>query len=185
MNSATIFDIMHDYVVFATGLPGKDVRITRPNAGLNVQNDRGTVATIGLINSTPIGQDAEFFNNIDGNDDDVEEIVSANRRLTASIKIFGGDSEDLINKVSSNLKRQGAKDIFYNGGESIGILTKGEVLNLSTVLNGSYNEIRQLDIRLYINHVEGQNINAINSATIGVEIQNGSQKLETTIEVQQ
>ncbi len=181
MTNLEIYKIVQKYVVFATGLPGASVRLARPNQGVRTAKDRGTIVSINLINSTPIGKDYTLFKDIDGDDLNIEEVVVANRNLTASIKVYGSDAEDIAIKISNNTVRSGAKGVFYSGG--IGVLKKGNVLDLTAVLSGSYEETRQLDIQLYIKHVDELNVNVINSATIDVEIQNGSLKLNGKVEV--
>jgi hypothetical protein len=182
VNNSEIYEIIHTYVVFATGLPVADVRPVRDNYNIEPIKDRGTIVTIGLINSTPIGMDQTFYENIEGDDLNVNELVSADRNLTASIKVDGDDAEDIANKIAWNTARSGASEIFYNG--EIGFIRKGEIINLSELLNGGYNEIRQIDIEFHINHVDALEVNAINSSTIDVELQ-GSGTLTETIEVTQ
>ena len=188
MNEFELHNIIHDYIVFATGLPNESVIPAYSNQDMQTYNDRGAIVTINLINPTPIGKDTLYYKDVDN--DNVEEIVFAHRNITASIKVFegkldGNTASDLMDKISSYLIRTKAKSIFYNSGNSIGVIRKGNVIDLPEVLNGSYNSIKQLDIDFHINNSDGLNVNAINSSTIEVESHSGSHITNTQIEVQQ
>ena len=180
MTNAEIFDVLHEYVEYATGLPGKDIRITRPNYGLNPSNDRGTIVTIGIIDPVTIGIDGVFY--VDGEaEEDMAEIISADRNITASIKTYGDDAADVMGQISQKLRGSNAQAIFYRGG--IGFIRRGTVLQISEILNGSFEEIRQLDVEFHVNHIVEEDVKAIDSATIELEVQHETKKLNATIEV--
>ena len=180
MKNSEIFDVVHDYVVFATGLPGRNVRITRPNYGVNPAKDRETIVTIGLINSTQIGIDNRLYRDKESSED-MTEYISSDRNITASIKAYGKDAADVMDQISFKTRTQAGNEILIEGG--LGYLGQGQVLTLSEVLNGSYEEIRQLDLDFHVDHITEADINAIDSATIGVEVQYDTRKLNKTIEV--
>lgn len=182
MNNIDVYKVIQEYVVYATGLAGSNVRLARPELGIETQNDRDTIVTIDLIAHTKIGMDSNLYRDIGGDNQNMIEVVSADRNVTASIIVYGFDSADIVDKISRNLKRQKAKDILYNEGQEIGYLTQGAIVNLSQVLNGSYSEIRQIDIQFFVSHFDDEEINTMNSLDIDLDY-HGSFNEQTKIEV--
>ncbi len=176
-----VYRNLHDYVVLVTGLPNESVRPTYENASSQPTQDRGLLCSINIINQTEIGIDARNYNDQQAGED-LDEDVIGDRNITASIKAYGELAADTCEKIVLGLKSAAGAE-FLNTKE-LGYLRHGSILNISSIQNGGFEKRNQVDVEFHIKTSVTAEVNAIQSAVIGVAFY-GSGEITEQIEVTQ
>ncbi len=174
-----IEETVFDFIVLATGLNEDQVRRSYQNASAQPTQDREMLVSFNLINQTSIGIDSSQFADRTG-DDDLDETVKGDRNVTASIKAYGDNAQNTIEKIGMfGFSASGNEFLNKN---ALGFLNKGQVLDISSVQNGSFEKRRQLDIEFHVVLTTETVTGSIGSADIGFAFY-GSETITGTIEV--
>ena len=159
-----VYRDIHDFVVLATGLDGESVRPVYSNSSARPAQDRGLLCSINLINITQIGQDGKISQDMADPATDIDETIYGDRNVTASVKSYGATAQDIAEKIQLLLSASVGTE-FLNK-KDLGYLRSGQVLDISSLQNGSFENRRQLDIEFHIVTSNTEDVNAINSSEI-------------------
>ena len=171
---------IHDFVVEATGLANESVRPAYVNASAKPTQERGLLCSINLINHAMIGIDSLHYEDLESQDTDMDETVHGDRNVTASIKCYGEEALDTAEKIILYLTASAGLE-FLNKKE-IGYLRHGQILDISSVQNGSFESRRQIDIEFHVVTSTTNGVDAITSSEINFTYY-GSEEITGTIEV--
>lgn len=178
-----IYRDIHDMIVLATTLPDESVRPVYGNAPSKPNQDRGLLCSVNLINTTKIGQDSRISTDQDAPDTDMHETIYGDRNLTASIKSYGDEAQNTAEKIQLFLSSSKCSE-FLNS-KNIGFLRNGQILDISSIQNGSFENRRQLDIEFHIVTSNTEDVNSINSTSVTWSFYGSEEDPATgTIEVQ-
>lgn len=172
-------DTWFQFVVAATGLPENQGRIVYQNGPIQSPQDRPLLFSLALINATMIGQDGRINSN---GASDVDEKITSDRNITASIKTYGPEARDNLEKVNAYLSASAGIE-FLNKNQ-IGFFRSGQILDISSIQNGEFEDRRSLDIEFHAVFETTRDVNAINSAEIDYTFF-GAETVTGTIEVHQ
>lgn len=173
----TINKFLRDSVDAIVGIDGyairaKQVGATRPTT---------PYANVDFLRDMTLGIDQTSFEKIDGDADNVLNVIEGLREIVYSINCYYDGAYDNAKLIKTGFKRE---SIIQAGKElGIGIITVSQVNNLSEVVNAEWELRAQFDITLSIVDSDQDTIAAINAATINGEYQNGSNQhsIEQTI----
>ncbi len=174
-----VYRNVHDIVVEATGLDDTAVRPAYDNAPAQPTQDRTLICSINIINPTPVGVDSVINANQDTGTD-LDETVYGDRNITASIKTYGGSAQNVAEQIILYLSTSAGIQSAYE--KELGYLKHGQILNISSLQNGSWENRRQVDIEFHIVMSVENEVNAIESSTITWAFY-GSSEITGTIEV--
>lgn len=195
----TAYETLHGFIKLSTGIDDTMIRPFHQNAPLKVPLDR--VTSIVFINFTSfktLGHSAlQYANQIgtvtddngtteDESDDteidlvDLVETVKSDVILTASINVYGTNADDTAQKIINGFSSSAAISLLSKGG--LGYLQHGQVLNISAIQNGSFENRRQFDAEFHAEMTTSAVVNAVTSAQINWEF-HGSQITTGQIEV--
>lgn len=183
VNFQQVYRDIHDMIVLATGIPKESVRPVYGNASSKPNQDRGLLCSVNLINITKIGQDGRISTDQDAPATDMEETIYGDRNITASIKSYGDGAQDTAEKIQLFLSSSACSE-FLNS-KNIGFLRNGQILDISSIQNGSFENRRQVDIEFHIVTSNTEDVNSINSSDITWSFYGSEEEPVTgTIEVQ-
>lgn len=179
---SAIWDSVFDFLISATGLDEDQIRRFYQNASAQPSQDRGALVAYNLINQTPIGIDYNRYEDQESPDTDLTETTYGHRHVTVSIKTYDANAEDIAENIALYCRSAaGAESLNKNG---LGFISAGQVLDISSMQNGSFEKRCQLDILLNIEISRTATVNAIESAEINFGFY-GSGEYTGTIEVTQ
>jgi len=175
-----IYRDIHDFIVAATGLDDESVRPAYVNASARPSQDRELLCSVNLINQSTIGIDGRISADESLPATDMAETIYGDRSLTASIKSYGADAQNTAEKIIAHLSSSIGIEFLNN--KDIGYLRHGQVLDISSLQNGSFESRRQIDIEFHVVFETTKTVNAINSSEIGWTFY-GAETVTGTIEV--
>ena len=164
VNFQQVYRDLHDFIVLATGLDDESVRPVYGNSSAQPTQDRGLLCSVNLINITKIGQDGKISDDQDLPATDMEETIYGDRNVTASVKAYGEAAQDTLEKIQLFLSASAGTE-FLNSAD-LGFLRNGQILDISSIQNGSFENRRQLDIEFHVVTSNTEDVNAINSSEI-------------------
>jgi hypothetical protein len=167
-----------DYIQLAAGLGDDQIRRSYQNASAQPTQDRQVLVSYNIINQIVVGTDSRKYADDDATD--LEETMYGDRNITVSVQAYGDAAQNTIETVSL-FTRSFASTEFLNKN-SMGFLRKGQVLDISNIQNGSFENRRQLDLEFHIVVDNTETVNAVESAQIGLAYY-GSDTITETIEV--
>ena len=116
---------------------------------------------------------------------DLDETVYGDRNITASIKTYGVTADDNSEKILLALTSSNGLSFLNQNG--LGYLRNGSILDISMLMNGSFENRRQLDVEFHVVSSGTEVVNAIESAELywgystGGEIDTETGTIEVTI----
>lgn len=170
-----INDVMHDYVVGATGLAGDHVLFAQNNAPS--PNDQ--YASINLITSAKIGESATKYGNnaaVELSDFTLRDHAYA----VFSVQVLRGDAMQTARALKSYHNTPAGQLLL----EQLGVTFKrvSEIRNIAAVFGGRFEDRVGLDFEFYYDETVTQTVNSLASVEIDINV-SAESDINETLEV--